>query len=178
MNVLAVLALLATLGMCGGCGKTPGSGDEAPGSGGVPGEPAVPTKAQPRLQTLKLWIGPEELTAELALSNDEVRTGMMFRKEIGENEGMLFVFGVPHQAAFWMKNTTVPLSAAYIDPQGVILEIHKFEPLNTNSVTASSSQVQYVLETAQGWFERHNIKPGTAIRTERGTLQETFFRRR
>jgi len=101
---------------------------------------------------------------------------MMFRTNLDENAGMLFVFPRPWQAAFWMKNTLVPLSAAYIDPQGAILEIHDLEAQNTNSVVAQSADVQYVLEVNQGWFKRHQIQTGVFLRTERGTLRETFFR--
>lgn len=136
-----------------------------------------PTEAQPKLQTLKVWVGAEELVAELALTPMQQRTGMMFRTNMAENEAMLFVDTVPRRTSFWMKNTSVPLSAAYIDPDGVILEIHKLEPHNTNSVVASSSRIQYVLETTQGWFDRHNLQTGAVLRTERGTLRETFFGR-
>jgi uncharacterized membrane protein (UPF0127 family) len=141
-------------------------------------DPGVPTRAQPRLQTLKLWLGAEEMITELALSGEEQQTGMMFRTNMAENEGMLFVFSRPHQASFWMKNTILPLSAAYIDAEGVILEIHNLEPHNTNSVTASSDRVQFVLETRQGWFQRHHVREGMAIRTERGPLLDTFFGKR
>jgi uncharacterized membrane protein (UPF0127 family) len=89
---------------------------------------------------------------------------------------MLFVFPQPMQAAFWMKNTLVPLSAAYIDPEGTILEIHDLQPLNTNAVVASSFHIQYVLETKQGWFARNNVNTGMVVQTERGPLQSTFFR--
>ena len=140
----------------------------------IPGEP---TQAQPKLQTLKVWVGSEELITELALTPVQNRTGMMFRTKMAENEAMLFVEGAPRQVSFWMKNVDIPLSAAYIDPEGVILEIRKLEPHNTNSVVAVSSRIQYVLETPQGWFERHNVSTGAVVRTERGTLQETFFRR-
>jgi hypothetical protein len=107
----------------------------------------------------------------------EISTGMMFRKEIGDHEGMLFVFGRPHRAAFYMRNTVVPLSAAYIDPNGAILEIRELKPLDETPVTAGSDQVQYVLETKLGWFETNGIAPGTIIRTEQGSLAETFFKR-
>lgn len=103
---------------------------------------------------------------------------MMFRTNMAENEGMLFIFGVPHRASFWMQNTIIPLSAAYINPQGVIEEIHKLEPRNTNAVTASSTNIQFVLETPQGWFERHNIETGAVIKTAAGSLQDSFFRQR
>ncbi len=127
---------------------------------------------------MKLWLGAEEMVAELALTGEQVQTGMMFRTSMPENTGMLFVFPTPFRASFWMKNCPLPLSAAYIDPEGVILEIRELQPHNTNSVVALSDQVQFVLETNQGWFERHHVTPGMVIRTERGPLRETFFSRR
>ena len=134
--------------------------------------------AQPRLTTIKLWVGPKELETELALTETQIYTGMMWRKEMGENEGMLFVFGGPHRVGFYMKNTTVPLSAGYIDPEGVLQEIHDLEPLNETPVEAASGRIQYVLETPRDWFKKNNIAPGTLIRTDRGTLEEVFMRRK
>jgi len=142
----------------------------------VPSEPRqmYPTKAQPKLQTIKLWMGAAELEAELALTNEQRQTGMMFRKTMGENEGMLFVFPWPHQTGFWMLNTYVPLSIAYMDPAGVIVEIHNLQPQDTNSVVAASSNIVYALETPQGWFERHGVRPGTRVVSERGPLPDIF----
>jgi len=137
-----------------------------------------PKQAQPKLRTLKLWLGSEELVTELALAPKEVETGMMFRTQMAENEGMLFVFGKPFQAGFWMRNTLLPLSCAYIDPDGVILELHDMKPKDETTIRAESDRVQYVLEVNQGWFQRHNIAVGTQVRTERGSLAETFFRQR
>jgi uncharacterized protein len=102
---------------------------------------------------------------------------MMWRTGMGEMEGMIFVFERPHRASFWMKNTLVPLSCAYIDPEGVILEIHDMRPKDEASIPAGTDRVQYVLEVPQGWFQRHNVPVGSLIRSERGTLRETFFRR-
>lgn len=132
---------------------------------------------QPKLPTIKLWLGPKEIVAEQALSPSQVQTGMMFRKEIGETEGMLFVFAEPQKVRFWMRNTLIPLSCAYIDASGTILETHEMKPLDETGIDAASDQVQYVLEMKQGWFDRNNIKPGTILRTERGTLGETYFGR-
>jgi uncharacterized protein len=140
--------------------------------------PNLPAGAQPKLQTMKLWLGAEEMEAELALTGIQQQIGMMFRTNMMENAGMLFVFPVPHQASFWMMNCPLPLSAAYIDPNGVILEIHDLEPHNTNTVKAASDRVQFVLETNQGWFKQHHVATGTMVRTERGTLAETFLRDR
>jgi uncharacterized protein len=173
MNKIATLSLTLFLGVWG-CKQAPGPAASTPG----PANPALPAQAQPRLQTIRLWLGAEELVTELALSGIQQQTGMMFRTNMAENAGMLFVFGVPHRASFWMMNTLLPLSAAYIDPEGVILEIHELEPRNTNSVTAGTDRIQYVLETNQGWFKRHNVGVGAVVRTERGPLKETFFGQR
>jgi len=145
--------------------------------GFLPPAPGEPTEAQPKLQTMKLYIGPETMAAELALSPRQIQTGMMFRTNMDENAGMLFALPFNQRAAFWMKNCPYPLSAAYIDPDGIIQEVRVLEPFNTNAVIANSDNIRFVLETPQGWFDKHNIKPGTAIVTERGPLLKTFFGR-
>jgi len=132
-------------------------------------------QAQPKLRTVRLWLGTEELTAEVALRPVEVATGMMFREKMEENEAMLFVFVRPYRASFYMKNTTVPLSAAYLDPDGVIQEIHDLDPLNEEPVTARSDQIQFVLEVNRGWFQRHGLGVGTLVNTELGPLRDTFL---
>lgn len=126
---------------------------------------------------MKVWLGPHELTAEVALTERQRTAGMMFRTNITDSEGMLFVFPYAAQVSFWMKNVPIPLSCAYLSPEGVILELHQLEPHNETPVLAEARQVQFVLETAQGWFERHQVGVGTLVQTEKGSLQETFFRR-
>jgi uncharacterized protein len=167
-----VLAIGVGAGCSGGC-KKPALPAASPTV-----TPGLPTAAQPKLQTMKLWLGAEEMIAELALTGIQQQTGMMFRTNMEENAGMLFVRPLPERASFWMMNCPLPLSAAYIDPDGVILEIHEFQPFNTNSVVAASDRVQFVLETSQGWFKRHNVSTGMLIRTERGSLADTFLRER
>ena len=127
---------------------------------------------------MKLWLGPKEIIAELAINQTEIATGMMFREKMEENEGMLFLFGQPVNVSFYMKNTYVPLSCAYIDSEGTILEIHDLKPLEETPVYSRSDKIQYVLEVKQGWFDRNGIRVGTVVRTEHGSLPETFFRRR
>jgi uncharacterized membrane protein (UPF0127 family) len=137
--------------------------------------PNLPTQAQPKLDTMKLWLGGGQIDAELALTPLEQQTGMMFRTQLPEQDGMLFVFQVPDRASFWMMNCPLPLSAAYIDPDGVIVEIHDLQPQNTNVVVAATDRIQFVLETSQGWFLRHNVNTGAVVRTEHGSLYETFL---
>ena len=135
-------------------------------------------RAQPKLQTMKLWLGPKEIVAELALNRVQIETGMMFRKQMGEDEGMLFVFAQPHRTSFYMKNTLIPLTCAYIDAEGAIAELHDLEPKNETPVPARSDNIQYVLEMNRGWFQKNKIGVGTVVRTEHGTLPETFFKKR
>ncbi len=135
-----------------------------------------PTQAQPKLAALKLWLGSEELAAEMALTPEQERTGMMFRTNILDSDAMIFVLPYAMRASFWMKNCPESISAAYIDPDGVILEIHHLEKQDTNAVVAATENILYVLETSDGWFARHHVGTGTVIRTERGTLGETFVR--
>src|SRR5439155_9177398 len=139
---------------------------------------SVPTKVQPKLPTIKVWLGSQELVTEVAATDLQIRTGMMFCEEIAENEAMLFVFDRPEYRAFWMKNVSVPLSCAYIDPDGVILETHDMTPQETKPIESASDRIQFVLETKQGCLDRNKVSTGTVVRTERGSLAETFSRRR
>lgn len=172
VNGMLLLGLVLTGALCGGCTKA-----VAPAAS-LPADDGEPTEAQPKLQTMELWLGSEEIIAELALTQPQMRTGMMFRTNLEENAGMLFPLPYTQRASFWMKNCPLPLSAAYIAPDGIIQEIHELEPHNTNTVASASENIRFVLEARQGWFERHHIKPGMAVRTERGPLMETFFGRR
>lgn len=179
------LFLVALLGVA--CGSADGP-DKKNATAATPADKAaparnpaglpVPTQAQPKLRTIKLWLGAEEMITEIAASEKEIVTGMMFRTEMAENEGMLFILPGAQRAAFWMKNTLIPLSCAYIDAEGTILEIHDMKPKDETPIPSKVTNILYVLEVKQGWFERHKIAVGTQVRTERGTLAETFFQRR
>ena len=152
------------------------SGCNKPGNASPPPAAAVVAdKPQPRLPTVKLWLGAQELVTEVAREPKEIETGMMWRTAMAENEGMLFVFAQPHRASFWMKNTLVPLSCAYIDAGGVILEIHDMKPRDVSPITAASDKVQFVLEVKQGWFQRNRVAAGAVVRTDRGSLAAPFF---
>ncbi len=172
MNVFVILAFSLVVLLCGGCNKSA----ELQTSPIL--DPGEPTQAQPKLQTMKLWVGPEEMIVELALTAQQQRAGMMFRTNMAENAGMLFPLVTTQYASFWMKNCPLSLSAAYIDPEGIIQEIREFQAYNTIPVVSASNNIRFVLETPHGWFERHNVRTGMEVRAERGSLMETFFRGR
>ena len=133
--------------------------------------------AQPKLPTMRLFLADKTVTAELARSVREIATGMMFRESMGENEGMLFVFNAPHQTSFYMKNTLLPLTCAYIGPDGRILELHDMKPLDESSIPAQSANVQFVLEMPQDWFKKQGIQVGTMIVSEKGPLKQVLVGR-
>ena len=163
---------LAVVGMLllGGCEKSVTTA--APQS--IHQDASVPTKVQPKLPTIKVWVGAEELVTEMALTGEQQMTGMMWRTNMPENTAMIFVHSTSQQAGYWMKNCYVPLSVAYIDPDGVIEEIHPLQVQDTNTVYSTATNIRFALETPQGWFDTHHVTTGMVIRTERGTLLETF----
>ena len=167
--VAAPILILVLAAVWAGCGGSGGQRATPPPASGLP------TQAQPKLQTMKLWLGAEEIVAELALTPVQQQTGMMYRTNMEANAGMLFPLPYTEQAAFWMTNCPLPLSAAYIDTNGVIQEVHDLQAFNNNPVMSATDNIRFVLETPQGWFGRHNIRPGTLVRTERGSLMQTFF---
>jgi uncharacterized protein len=115
------------------------------------------------LRAAELKISNVPLTAEIADTPQASENGLMFRDSLPEDRGMLFIFEQPEKATFWMKNTKIPLSIAYIDSAGKILEIKSMNPLDETLVLSKSDQVAYALEVNQGWFARHGISPGAAI---------------
>jgi uncharacterized membrane protein (UPF0127 family) len=120
--------------------------------------------AQVALPSVTLNVAGKAVTAEVADEPDERRSGLMFRDSLAADSGMLFVMPRPERAAFWMKNTTLPLSVAYISPGGVIVEIHDLEPLDEKPVPSSFPNIAYALEMKQGWFAENGILAGDRIK--------------
>lgn len=103
-----------------------------------------------------------KIHAELAKSEEQKATGLMFRKTLADGEGMLFVWQNDIILSFWMKNTIIPLSIAYIDREGVIREIYDMEPGRLKPVQSSRS-LRYALEVPKGWFSRAGLAIGGKI---------------
>ena len=144
----------------------------------VPATIWSPTSAQARLPSVKLWLGSQELICEVAREPVQLATGMMFRTNMATNEAMLFLLPAPQQASFYMRNTLIPLSCAYMDEEGAILETHDMKPKDETPILSATSNIQFVLEVNQGWFEKKHIGPGTLVRTEKGTLRMLHRARR
>jgi uncharacterized membrane protein (UPF0127 family) len=108
-------------------------------------------------------IAGHELTIELAATPEERSCGLSHRKSLPQNQGMLFVYAEPEILTFWMKDTHIPLSIAFIDSNHRIISIQKMTPLSVRSHHKSPSPALYALEVNQGWFEENNIGIGDVL---------------
>ncbi len=119
-------------------------------------------EGNPTLRTERLAVGSAEVLAEIARTPGERELGLMFRKDLPDGRGMLFVFESDERLSFWMKNTLVPLSIAYIASDGTIREILDMEPLSLAPVPSQHS-VRYALEVPRGWFGRAGVRAGDRV---------------
>jgi len=117
---------------------------------------------QAALPTTQLSAGIHIIRAEVANTEATRRDGLMFRQELPGNDGMLFVFEQPDVQCFWMRNTLLPLSIAFIADDGTIVNIEDMAP-QTEDPHCAKKPVRYALEMAQGWFEQHGIKAGKKL---------------
>lgn len=122
-------------------------------------------RPQMDLPRATLRAGMYRIEAQVAQTTETRQIGLMFRQDMPEHEGMLFVFPQSAIQCFWMKNTILPLSAAFINHAGEIVNLADMQPLDETS-HCSASPVAYVLEVNQGWFERHGLQAGDRIEAE------------
>jgi len=115
------------------------------------------------LRVVQLRIGNSSLIAEVADNPQTSANGLMFRDSLPDDHGMLFVFEKPKTASFWMKNTKIPLSIAYIDSAGRILQIESMKPLDETPIESTSNEVAFALEVNEGWFKRNGVSAGAKI---------------
>jgi uncharacterized membrane protein (UPF0127 family) len=119
----------------------------------------TPQMDLPRTQ---ITAGMYLINAQVAATPEQRSTGLMFRQQMPQGEGMLFVFEQPSQQCFWMKNTPLPLTAAFVADDGSIVNLVDMQPLSTES-HCSAKPVRYVLEMNQGWFAKKGLKAGSKL---------------
>lgn len=118
--------------------------------------------AEAPLPVRQVKVAGHALKVEVAATIEQRMKGLMFREKLGANDGMLFVFDEPGYHAMWMKNTPLPLSVAFVDGAGAILNILDMEP-HTLDQHAAAGPAVYAIETNKGWFARRGIKAGDKI---------------
>lgn len=153
--------LLLFMAVSAGCNGTPPGGSTT----------IVPAEEQPqRLPTATIRVGETPLVVEVARTKEEQHTGMMFRRTLGPDEAMFFVFDREDNLSFWMKNTWVDLDLAYIGADGVILQVERMKAHNLDSVY-SREPARFVLEVPAGWFAKHGVGVGTRLTMPPEALQ-------
>lgn len=115
------------------------------------------------LQKIPLYIKGKEIWVEVAKTPAERATGLMGRRHLEKEEGMLFIFEEEGYHSFWMKDTLIPLSIAFIDREGRIVKITDMKPMTLTS-HPPPQPILYALEMNQGWFSKNGIKPGDVVR--------------
>jgi len=128
----------------------------------LPGWAAAQQAPQLNLQRVKLNAGMHVIDAQVALTPQERQTGLMLRKDMPQHEGMLFVFEQASEQCFWMKNTLLPLTAAFVADDGTIVNTADMKPETTDS-HCSAKPVRYVLEMNKGWFAKKGILQGSKL---------------
>jgi uncharacterized protein len=120
---------------------------------------AAQTGPQMQLPRAQLHAGMHLLDVQLAQTGEQRQIGLMFRKEMPQHEGMLFVFEQAATQCFWMRNTLIPLTAAFVADDGTIVNLADMKPQSDDS-HCSTKPVRFVLEMNAGWFAKRQIKPG------------------
>lgn len=128
------------------------------------GEKTAPATAPKTVNDhFPIKIGQRTVRMQIAALPPELERGLMFRKSLEHDEGMLFVFPRAQRMSFWMRNTPVPLDIGYIDAQGVLREIYPLHPLDERSVPSRGHDLKFALEVKQGWFKDNGVKPGDRL---------------
>ena len=123
---------------------------------------AAQDEPQLKLQRIMLSAGMHQIDTQLAQTPEQRQIGLMWRKEMPQHEGMLFIFEQPSQQCFWMKNTLLPLTAAFVADDGTIVNLEDMKP-QTTEPHCSAKPVRYVLEMNKGWFAKKGIKAGSKL---------------
>jgi uncharacterized membrane protein (UPF0127 family) len=154
---LFVLLLPLLLPLAMGCG-----GDSREQSAPRVGQTAPPDTAAADDRVV-IKVGGRPIRVRISQTPEEMERGLMFTEELPDDEGMLFVFEREKVLHFWMKNTLLPLSVAFIDKRGRIVEIERMDPLDEETAHSSRLPALYALEMNAGWFQEHGVKVGDRV---------------
>lgn len=151
-NANLVLRLIAAVTLCGltACGA---------GNKDAEATPIRKTVAD----FFPIKVGDKMVRVQLAILDAEQERGLMYRRDLGRDDGMLFVYAKPQQMNFWMRNTPTALDIGFFDPDGVLFEVYPMQPFDETTVSSRSANVKFPLEMNQGWFAQNGIRPGAKL---------------
>lgn len=164
MNLLRTgrIGLAASMLALAGCAK---GGGDAPTTSAAAPVPKVATGAEvkPTSEFFPLTVGGKALRVQVVVTMDEQQRGLMGRKDLGEDDGMVFVYPAPQQMSFWMRNTPTPLDIGFFTADGVLGEVYPMYPFDETPVRSVGQDYTLALETNQGWFAKNGLKSGAKI---------------
>ena len=124
----------------------------------------APPAATATVETwLPLQVGGVPIEIQGALTSPQMSRGLMYREGLGPDRGMPFPYRQPQPMSFWMANTSIPLDIGFFDSEGVLKEVHRMYPYDTNRTRSRSSSLQFALEMNAGWFAMRGIFPGARL---------------
>jgi uncharacterized protein len=159
-RIIRIGAMSALLAMAG-CAKG--------GEGGAPREDAKVAKVATGAEAkgaeayFPLSVGDKALRVQIVVTQDEQQRGLMGRRDLGPDDGMVFVYPMPQQMSFWMRNTPTPLDIGFFTSEGVLGEVHAMYPFDETPVRSAGADYTLALEVNQGWFAKHELKPGVKV---------------
>ncbi len=121
------------------------------------------TPSLPADHWFPLKIGGKEFRVQLAIEEKEMIRGLMHRKELAADDGMIFIYPRPRRMSFWMHNTPLPLDIGFFDGSGTLREVYQLYPYDETPVPSRRSDIQFALEMNQGWFSTNEVRPGAQI---------------
>ncbi|HUJ43680.1 MAG TPA: DUF192 domain-containing protein [Opitutaceae bacterium] len=130
----------------------------AAGCTGRAPEASVPAKTVADWFAIK--VGGQVVQMQVALNAAEMSHGLMERRDLGRDQGMLFVYPEPLQMSFWMRDTPLPLDIGFFDRGGVLREVYAMQPFDESAIRSRSTRLQFALEMNQGWFHDRGVRPG------------------
>ena len=149
-NPVLALALLAVWAALSGCGRG-NSGEVAP--------PAPKGAAE----FFPISVGGRTVRLQLAVRLPEMQRGLMERRDLGRDDGMIFVYERPQRLSFWMRNTPTPLDIGFFRADGTLAEVYPLHPFDETPVASRGEYLQFAVELNQGWFREHGVRPGARL---------------
>ena len=127
---------------------------------------AAPSEPLPADHSFALTLDGQTIRVELAVTQEEQARGLMYREELDDDAGMLFISEAPRQQHFYMRNTPLPLDIGYFTPDGILQEVYALHPYDETTVSSRNTRIQFSLEMNQGWFSANGVRRGARLDLE------------
>lgn len=161
-----LVAIASAMGACGqqkAAGSGAGTSAATAAGGATASNGAAVAAPKEASEFFAIKVGDKTVRMQLAVRPAEMQRGLMGRRDLGRDDGMIFVYDATQQMNFWMRNTPTPLDIGFFDAKGVLQEIYPLHPFDERTVMSRSADLKFALETNQGWFAANGVKPGAKL---------------